>query len=321
MIFERPDRVEGPLWVVTSIFNPVRYRSRWRLYMDFRKMVRDAGAKLCTVEIAFGDRAFALDDGQHDLYVPLRSRDELWLKENGLQIGFERVPQDARHVGYIDADVRFARDDWADEILQQLQHHRVVQPFSELVTLGPGYEVLRKFKSYAWCMANSTSVPARGRHAYEQRNSYGSRGYWHPGISLFFRRSVLDALGGLVDWAVLGGGDLHMVSALAGQPFQVKAQLGKSGQRWLKIWRERARRVVLRDVGYCEGVVMHYHHGPRVLRAYRTRGQILVDSGFEPERDLVRASNGLWQLRPENVLLRDGIRKYFRARSEDSLEV
>ena len=50
MIFERPDRVDGPLWVVTSVFNPIRYRSRWRLYMDFRKMVHDAVSSIAGVE-------------------------------------------------------------------------------------------------------------------------------------------------------------------------------------------------------------------------------------------------------------------------------
>ena len=58
--FERPDKVESPLYVLTSIYNPVRFRTRWKLYENFAKMIKQAGAILYTVEIAYGERKFVL---------------------------------------------------------------------------------------------------------------------------------------------------------------------------------------------------------------------------------------------------------------------
>ena len=46
----RPDL----LHVVACVSNPVRYRSRWRLYERFEAQMRRAGANLLTVELAYG---------------------------------------------------------------------------------------------------------------------------------------------------------------------------------------------------------------------------------------------------------------------------
>lgn len=37
------------LYVVTTVFNARRWKSRYKLYRDFEKYVQDSGAKLLTV--------------------------------------------------------------------------------------------------------------------------------------------------------------------------------------------------------------------------------------------------------------------------------
>src|SRR5947209_3423183 len=61
-MFERPDIVHEPLYVITPVFNPERYRQRWKLYQDFAHRVVQAGAVLYTVEATFGNREFSLAD-------------------------------------------------------------------------------------------------------------------------------------------------------------------------------------------------------------------------------------------------------------------
>ena len=72
-LFSRPDRLHDPLYVVTTVFNATRYRSRWRLYEDFAKHVAEAGAILITVEIAFGERDFAVTQADDPRDVQLRT--------------------------------------------------------------------------------------------------------------------------------------------------------------------------------------------------------------------------------------------------------
>jgi hypothetical protein len=78
-----------------------------------------------------------------------------------------------------------------------------------------------------------------------------------------------------------------------------------------------ADRWIMRDVGYLPGTLIHYWHGPKAKRKYKERWKILVDNQFDPEKDLVRATNGMWELTHYNPHLRDDLRQYFRERDED----
>ena len=49
-----------PLYVVTTVFNPRRFASRHRLYANFAAWLAQQGVRLLTVEVAFGDRPFAV---------------------------------------------------------------------------------------------------------------------------------------------------------------------------------------------------------------------------------------------------------------------
>src|SRR5678809_704271 len=102
--FSRPDTLEDPLYVITTIFNAPRFRVRWKLYQDFKYWVEQSpAAKLYTVEVAFGDRAFVTEPGPTTLQ--LRTTDELWLKERSLNLLAQRLPPDWKYVAWMDADV------------------------------------------------------------------------------------------------------------------------------------------------------------------------------------------------------------------------
>jgi len=131
---------DDKLYVIAVVSNPVRYHSRYRLYRAFEKHVADAGAILLTVEMAFGGRPFEVTQAGNPLHVQLRSDFELWHKENLINIGISRLPVEAQYIAWIDADVTFARPDWAQETIQQLQHYAVVQMFSQSTDLGPNHE-------------------------------------------------------------------------------------------------------------------------------------------------------------------------------------
>lgn len=53
----------------------------------------------------------------------MRSFDELWHKENLINIGIASPPADWQYVAWIDADVSFSNPCWAVETVQQLHHH------------------------------------------------------------------------------------------------------------------------------------------------------------------------------------------------------
>src|SRR5882672_6877612 len=95
--------------VITMISNPVRYASRYRLYRKFARQMKHARVNFWTVEVQTGDRPFAVTHHDNPHHIQLRHWDELWIKENALNIGISKLPNDWETVAWIDADVEFVQ--------------------------------------------------------------------------------------------------------------------------------------------------------------------------------------------------------------------
>lgn len=303
--------MDKTLYVVTTIFNPWRYVSRPKLYRQFEKYVNDAGAKLITVELAHGTRDWELTEENDPLDLRLRTSSELWHKETMTNLGIQKLPQDWKYVAWIDADITFARPDWVEETVQLLQHFPILQMFSETVDLSPRYEMLKRHSGIIYAHQEGQLDPNDPR--YET---------FHPGFAWAARRDAINNLGGLIDFAVLGSADRHMALALLGcanksYPYGIS----KGYREQLNLWEERAEKFIRRNVGYMPGLLLHHWHGKKVDRRYKDRWKILVKHKYDPEFDLKRDWQGLWQFTGRNPQLEYDIRQYFAARNEDSIDV
>lgn len=325
-MFSRHDRVNEPLYVITPIFNPIRFRSRWKLYQDFAKRCDEAGAILYTIEAAYGNREFAITDPYNPRHIQVRTGHELWLKENLINVAVGRLPASAKYIAWVDADTNFVRDDWADETVHQLQHYDFVQMWSEFVDLDQDQHILGTWRSFMSCYLNGGSGPIGSeKHLYDcKAQKKGHPGA--PGLAWAARRSALDAVGGLIDWTILGAGDWYMAHCLIGQLGQIIDQPGRhKGANFcakLKEFEARCERHVRRNVGVVGGLAMHYWHGPKNKRGYVTRDKILINNQYDPELDIKRDASGVYQLSDQHtqrsIDLRDQIRAYFRQRNEDA---
>jgi hypothetical protein len=322
------------LYVLTVLSNPMRWRNRYWNYAMFEREALAAGAQLYVAEVALGDRAFEITQAGNPRHLQLRTQDELWHKENALNLLLARLPAGARYVAWIDADVKFARPDWVQETLHQLQHYQIVQMFSQVQNLGPdfagrgafsygfGYCYLEGLPELAWPGPMTKKTPGfrgyPGPYPDPGPYPYGQGVYWHPGFAWAARKSALDALGGFLDFAILGSGDWHMATALIGQVDKsLWSGYHPNFKRWARQWQERAERYVRRNLGYVPGLLLHAYHGEKANRNYDKRYKLMAAGRYNPERDLKRDWQGLWQLNPENRQLRDAIRRYGRLRRED----
>lgn len=302
------------LHVITVISNPVRFKSRYALYNNFKTQIACTGAKLWTVEIAFGDRPFEVTEAGNPFHLQLRSFEELWHKENMLNLIIQRLPLDWEYVAWVDADVSFSRPDWVVETVHQLQHYMVVQMFSKAVDLDPNYNIMKSHNGFVWSYVQNNYTAPSGF-------GYRKYGLWHPGFAWAARKEAIDQLGGLIDFGILGAGDRHMATALIGTvEDSVPPNIGKAYMNELKIWEARAKGLS-KDLGYMEGTLSHFWHGKKKDRRYTERWKILIDNQFDPDTDIKRDWQGLFQLVGNKQRLRDEIRTYFRARNEDSIDV
>ena len=315
------------LVVITIISNPVRYQSRYKLYRKFEEQMKEAGALLITVEQAFGERPFEVTEKNNPNHVQVRSIDELWHKENMINIGLRYAAQiypDFKYVAWIDADVLPMRPvrEWLEETVHQLQHYQVVQMFKTAYDLDPTGNVMGgPQQSFLSKYVQSGCIqPINGGFW----NDYYYMQHGHPGYAWAANRDALDSLGGILDFAILGAGDRHMALGLVGCMDQSFEALNQTYRRALLQWQERSERWIKRDVGFVNGSIYHYFHGKKVDRKYSQRWKILRDNDFDPDKDIKEDSQGLYVLEtwsPRQIRLRDQLRAYFRARNEDSIDV
>ncbi len=316
-----PDR----LHVVTMLSNPLRWRNRYANFWRFEKAVRDAGAILHVVEVAFGDRPFEITDSDDPLHLQLRTDDEIWHKENALNLAIQRLMPDVKYVAWIDADITFVRPDWAQETLQLLQHYDFIQMFSTAQDLDadndpePGQLHTGFMYQYYKTMTDplSTTQMPLDPSGYSG-DVPGNGAYWHPGYAWAARVESLEKVGMLIDWAILGSADWHMAWALIGRAWEhLVPQLNRNYLDWCLEWEARAEQQVKRNVGYMPGLILHAFHGHKAKRRYGDRWTFLIKCGFDPAKDIKRDRQGLWMLSGNNPRLRDGIRAYNRMRDED----
>jgi hypothetical protein len=305
-------------------------------------MCQQAGVKLVTVEQAFGDRPFMVTNASDPFHLQVRTVEELWHKENMINLGVRHAQAIApalglrvREVAWVDADCRPSRSyrDWFEETWHQLQHYQFVQMWEHLIDLDINFNPIGE--AQPGFMANYVKYGSPNPEEFrrvEQMNEYDiatkqniTRIFGRPGLAWAANIDAWNHVGGLIDYSILGAGDWYMAHGLIGslQGAQAEFAGGSYMQKMLQ-WQERAQRWIKRDVGYVPGVVFHDFHGRKALRFYGSRGKILRDCNYNPETDIKYDSHGMTQLETwddRQIKLRDLIRGYFRMRNEDSIDL
>ncbi|WP_156928969.1 hypothetical protein [Bradyrhizobium sp. th.b2] len=310
------------LYAVTVVFNPRRFTRRYDHYKSFATHIRELGAVLVTVEVAFGDRPFVITDADNPFHLRLRMKQELWVKENAIRLGIEhlsRVVPSWQYVAWIDADIQFQRRDIFIETVHQLQHFDVVQMFSHAIDMGPQGQTVRTDTSFMYQYIKGGAVPPTSTRGTKVGDKYQ---FWHPGYAWAARRSFLNTVG-ILEVAILGAGDHHMALGLVGRAALSLPNGISPGYRAAVLnWERRAEVNIRRNVGYVPGMITHAWHGDKMHRQYIERWQVLITCQYDPALDLVYDVQGLVHLTDfqdeRSVRLRDLIRAYFGQRNEDS---
>lgn len=304
------------LYVATPYSNPFRWRTRRELLNDFRRhMSLSANVVLSVGELAYGRRPFEVTEkGTADLQ--LRTAHELWNKEVLANAIVSRFPDDWRYGAMIDGDFHFTRHDWALEAVHLLQHYDWVQLYSSYSALSADHRPHKISPSFGYGIQNWR----KGWRPKDRPTGDYATPFWGAtGGAWAFRRSAFDAVGGLLDFAILGSGDWYMAYGLAGQPDPSLKKFRKDCPAYVhavEAWQARAAKLD-GNIGCLDNHAVHHFHGDYKLRGYGDRWRILTSNQFDPRCDIHRDWQGMWQLSGNKPRLRDDIRAYFFSRSED----
>lgn len=302
----------GPLVVLTTYFNPCRYRRRRENYDRFIDGLVRRHVPCVTVECAFGNDAFELPERLDVIRV--RASSLLWQKERLLNLAASWLPAACRYIAWIDCDVLFESDDWADDTVRVLQRFPVAQLFETCVRLqrdGAIGDTPDVAQSFASVMQRQPATLDAGRYDL----------HGHTGYAWAIRRDLFERVG-LYEHAVSGSADHFMAHAIYGHyGFCIENALKHDRRQidHLKAWGRRFHDAVRGQLGLVPGRIEHLWHGDAVDRRYFQRMHDITDLGFDPWTDLVARPGVPLEWRPEvdKPGLRNYFGHYFESRRED----
>lgn len=305
------------LHVVTAVSNPIRWSSRVALAKAaISEWVAD-GANVTVVECAYGERDYDLADMPGITHVPARARTVVWNKECLLNLGISRLPQSAKYIATLDADIHFRKRGWAAETVHALQLHPVIQPWTDAYDLGPNDEHLQAHKSFCSLYRDGKPVIPTGPKFWKFAG--GPYEYSHSGFAWAYLRSFLEEVGGLIDVAGMGAGDHHMAYALVGavDASMPSDKISPAYANALRRWQGRAIRSANFKLGCVPQTIEHAFHGRKFARAYQARWDMFLRHGFDPETDLKRNTFGILEFAGNKPELEREFEQYLRSRDED----
>jgi hypothetical protein len=300
------------LGVVTSYYNPERYRSRRRNFELFAAGIEDARMPWLAVESAFDSEEFDLPDGPNIHRV--RGGDVMWQKERILNLALARLPRSVEFVAWLDCDLLFENPDWAGDAARRLEQATVLQLFDHVVRLPKGHESFRgPGERWPGCAAIAKRHPQA-----LVAGDFARHG--HTGFAWAARRDFLEAHG-LYDGCIAGSGDHMMAHAFFGDWDSRcidRVLCGNASHlRHFRAWCRSVYPSVRARVDFVPGAIYHLWHGETADRRYVLRNRELAGFGFDPDRDIRAGTHGLWEWSSPKPELRAWARDYFRHRRED----
>ncbi len=260
-------------------------------YKEFSENLKRQNVELYTVELAFFDKDFLIEDA----YLKLRTNTVLWHKENLLNALVKKLPDGIEKIAWLDSDVLIENDDWAEQAANILDHYRVIE-IGDIHTIYLDQEQQTK------------EVKHTNGYAYHHRKSdWNNMGRYHPGFGWAANRDFFNEVG-LYQYDIIGGGDGVMMRSF-GEPdaFSSSKHTWKRAQYmnycksilpYLEQYSQRAYEYTQGSMSFVPSNVVHKFHGERANRGYTTRMKLL--EGIDVDEHLQKSSNGLFEWKNES---------------------
>ena len=219
-------------------------------------------------------------------------------------------------IAWLDCDVVFERNDWAERASRALDDYPLLHLFQERYD-PPRDLPLSPLDAWdTWPMVSSTMHQMAAGEATPEDLFVPLPGVkWQAtnGLAWASRRDGLEAHG-LYDACIIGGGDRAMVCAAIGRPGYCVQAHRMSTQRAAHYgaWAQAFFATVCGRVEYLPERLVHLWHGETKDRQAEARHRGLETFNFDPCIDIALDYNGCWRWNSDKPELQALIRYYVR---------
>lgn len=298
------------LWCVTSFYNPVGFGRLAKNYEIFAKRLKSQGGKLLTVEMKDVDGKFWLDDRLADKHIKVEDGDIMFQKEKLLNYGATLLPDSCDALCWIDCDMLYESEIWLEQIKDELAKFQTTQAFRRFARMPA-----RSLKFDVGCCLPNSVKDCFVKQIQENQSIKRSYGYPAPGGAWAARRDFFEAIGGLYQYDVIGGGDVVYAGAVLGVDISKRYTL--AGTKEMSDYVKKIGSLVKGGVGYIESDACHLWHGDDTNRQYTTRYIEFRKMGYEPSIHLDESGPAFKWSAATTEEMKSYVRNYFIARKED----
>lgn len=290
------------LHVITVISNPCNYARRYELAHAFvARMEKTPNVILYVVELVYGAQPFVITSPDNRRHLQLRTDTApLWHKENMINLGVRNLlPSGWKEFAWIDCDLDFMSASWVRDTIRLLNGpFDVVQLFSNVIDMDREEKPVGIFTGFG------------KNHSGKKKGT--------PGFAWACNRAAYTSMGGLPQFAIIGGGDNILALSMINQVLSLTQKFDFSNDLKNHMLAFQGKVHGLR-LGHVPGTIRHYFHGSRKNRQYQDRKKILVKYSFAPS-SMLTEDNKTGLIVPteacDHGLLLD-IMNYFEERKED----
>jgi hypothetical protein len=214
------------------------------------------------------------------------------------------LPKDYRAFAWIDADLEFENNNWAQDTLRVLNgQFDIVQLFSQCMDLDNNNDIM--------------NISTSGGYFYSNNKRYNGKqpNFWHPGYAWAITRDAYERIGGLYDKGILGSGDHIMMFSLLNMGLKsVNDFVNEEYKQDIINFQSKMKNL---RYGYVPGVIKHYFHGSKKNRKYSERCKILIEHDYSPKMITYDSVGIIVPSEAFSKQFKADILNYFSERNED----
>lgn len=257
------------LAVVTNYYNPSESSVKYENFKTFRNGMK--GLPLFIVEATFGNQNFSIEDALH-----VKCQSVLWQQYRLVNHVIESLPNEYDKVVWVDADILFDDPDWYRKMDEALDHHNIIQSFSDITLLNKDTTPGEQRRSVAKVALDNAVNCNSLAECLDLSKKFAS------GFTWGLQRDIVEKHG-IYNYWITGSDDIAFVIAIWGDwdnPFMNR--MNPKMQRHYFEWAKPFHDYVNGNVGCLDGHIRHLWHGDR---NYRKRWRCLRE--FDPYKDVV----------------------------------
>lgn len=272
--------------VITTYFNPCKYKSKIKNYTAFKECMKKSGAELITMELARDDSDFEIEGS-----VRFKGNSFMWQKENLIIKGMDLIDDDV--FAWIDCDVIFEEKDWVKKTLNELERSDVVQLFDTVTLMDRRGAATKTFKSAI--------------HEF-MKNPNFSKGHpnqGHPGFAFAGKKKKVEFYMNNFVFSK----DVIFCSSLTHDYWTIESwDIGNTLKKNIVMWCE-SKNI---EFSFVDTRISHLWHGSWENRQYQKRMEIIRTHGHK-----IELKDGLYCCDDKET--NECLEFFFRQRREDEI--